>query len=881
MTNTNQAEITETNHSQFKTIYLREYQAPHYWVDTVDLVFDLHDNYTEVKATLVCQRNTTIATDKAPFILQGEELELISIKLEGKTVSSDEYQLTSDTLTILSVPAQFTVEIINRIYPDKNTQLSGLYRSKALFCTQCEAEGFRRITFFPDRPDIMAKFTTTIYADKKQYPVLLSNGNCVAKGSKENRHWVKWEDPSKKPCYLFALVAGNLVALEDHFVTTSGRLVTLKIYVEWENQDKCAHAMSALKKSMKWDEETYGREYDLDIYMIVAVNDFNMGAMENKGLNIFNSKYILARPETATDGDFQNIDSVVGHEYFHNWSGNRVTCRDWFQLSLKEGFTVFRDQHFSADITQSPISLIENAAGLRSHQFSEDAGPLAHPVRPESYVEINNFYTSTVYEKGAEVIRMLKTLLGWDTFRRGTDLYFERHDGQAVTTEDFVAAMESVSGQELTQFKLWYSQAGTPEIEAQEQYDQAKQEYHLTLSQKCRPTPGQPIKLPMHIPIAVGLLDSKGSDLLKHNEILSLKEKQQTFTFTSISEKPMLSLLRSFSAPVKIISPLTNEELSFLLAHDSDDFNRWDAGQKLSERVILKLVKDVQEKKPLKIDSHWLQAHLAVLENTQLNRALKVEILSLPSTAYLIEMMKPADTDAVYAVKKFLLLEMAKAGKATFLKLYHENKLPNRYQYTTEDTEKRALKNLGLAYLLQMKEPEHIKLCMDQWLTASNMTDSFAALSILCDIDCSERKEALNSFYDRWQHDPLVVDKWLRVQAMADLPNTLETVQSLMNHPAFDISNPNKVYSLIGAFGGGNTVHFHHKEGKAYQFLADVILKIDPLNPQVASRMVGPLTFWKLFDTDRQAKMCAQLKRIQSTPNLSRDVLEIVNKCLH
>lgn len=883
MTNTNaqasHSEASESNITQPKTIYLKDYQAPHYWVDTVNLVFDLHDEFTEVKSTLFCRRNSAVATSKTPLILQGEELELISIKLEGKTLSQTDYHLTLETLTIPSVSEQFTIEITNRICPEKNTQLNGLYRAKALFCTQCEAEGFRRITFFPDRPDVMAKFTTTIFANKKQYPILLSNGNCVDKGVSNDRHWVKWEDPSKKPCYLFALVAGNLVALEDHFVTMSGRLVTLKIFVEWENQDKCAHAMSALKKSMRWDEETYGREYDLDIYMIVAVNDFNMGAMENKGLNIFNAKYILARPETATDIDFENIDSVVGHEYFHNWSGNRVTCRDWFQLSLKEGFTVFRDQHFSADITQSTVSLIENASQLRSIQFSEDAGPLAHPVRPEAYVEINNFYTSTIYEKGAEVIRMLKTLLGWDTFRKGTDLYFERHDGQAVTTEDFVAAMEAVSGQDLTQFKLWYSQAGTPEIEVEEQYDKSKQIYQLTLTQECKPTLGQPVKQPMHIPISVGLLDSEGRDLLKDNAILSLKEKQQTFTFPNILEKPTLSILRNFSAPVKIKSPLTNEELSFLLAHDSDDFNRWEAGQKLSERVILQLVKDFQDKKPLKVNSLWLQAHMAVLENCQLNRALKVEILSLPSTSYLLEMLKPADPDALYAVKKFLMLEIAKAGESIFLKLYHENHLPNRYQYTTEDAEKRSLRNICLMYLSQMQEPEYITLAMHQWQTAHNMTDSYAALSVLCDIDCSQRKEVLQDFYDQWQHDPLVMDKWLRVQAWSDLPNTLEIVQNLMNHPIFDITNPNKVYSLIGAFGA-NTVHFHQKNGNGYQFLTDVILKIDPLNPQVAARMIHPLTNWKIFDTDRQAKMRAQLERIQSTPGLSKDMLEMVNKAL-
>lgn len=869
------------HHHQPKTTYLKDYQPPHYWVDSVDLVFDLFEDYTEVRSTLCVRRNTGVAQEQTPFILQGEELELRVLILNGKPLDLEHFTLTAEALIIHSVPETFTLEITSITHPEKNTALSGLYRSKALFCTQCEAEGFRRITFFPDRPDVMAKFTTTIIADTNLYPVLLSNGNPIEQGLLANdRHWVKWEDPFKKPCYLFALVAGNLIALEDHFITRTGRLITLKIFVEWENQDKCAHAMTALKKAMKWDEETYGREYDLDIYMIVAVNDFNMGAMENKGLNIFNAKYILARPETATDADFQHVDLVVGHEYFHNWSGNRVTCRDWFQLSLKEGLTVFREHHFMDDITQSAVSLIEHAMGLRSHQFAEDAGPMAHPVRPESYVEINNFYTSTVYEKGAEVIKMLKTLLGAETFRKGMDLYFERFDGQAVTIEDFVACHEFVSKRDLTQFKLWYSQAGTPEIEVNEEYHPKTKTYTLHLKQSCPATPHQPKKNPMLIPIAVGLLNAQGEDLLENKtQILNLTEAEQSFQFPSINEKPMLSLLRGFSAPVKIKSPLSNEQLAFLLAHDSDDFNRWDAGQTLSIRIILDLIEDWQKSKPLKVNHLWWKAHHSLFEDKRLNIALKAEILLLPSYSYLLEYLDSADPDAIFAVKKFLRKEIARKAKKPLLQLYQENHSTERYSYTTETAAKRFMKNICLSYLMEYPDKNHMALCLKQWKTANNMTDSLAVLGVLADIDCPEREKILEEFYNRWQHNTLIINKWLRVQASSTLPNTLECVQKLMQHPAFDINNPNKVYALIGSFSH-NMVCFHEKSGKGYLFLADIILQLDAINPQVASRMMTAFTRWRKFDKDRQAKMRTELERIQKTAKLSTDVYEIVNKCL-
>lgn len=865
-----------------KTTFLKDYKQPSYWIDEVQLQVHLFDDKTKIESILHCRRNLELSEKNAPLVFNGEHLLLKSVVLNDKLLNEKEYKVDENTLTIFNLPDHFTLKIENEIHPEKNTELSGLYKSNALFCTQCEAQGFRRITYYLDRPDVMAKFTTTIHADKEKYPVLLSNGNCIDKGEEgTTRHWVKWEDPFKKPCYLFALVAGDLVAIEDNFVTASNRLVNLKIFVERENQDKCAHAMRALKQAMRWDEVTYGREYDLDIYMIVAVNDFNMGAMENKGLNIFNSKYILARPETATDTDFQYIDVVVGHEYFHNWSGNRITCRDWFQLSLKEGFTVFREQQFSADITQSAVSLIEQASHLREGQFAEDASPLAHPVRPDSYVEINNFYTSTIYEKGAEVIRMLKTLLGWETFRKGADLYFERYDGQAVTTDDFISAMEAVSKRDLTQFKLWYTQAGTPEITVSEHYDPSIKNYQLTLKQHCPKTPNQEHKLPMHIPIAIGLLGKNGQELLpKNTSILELKESEETFEFNNIAEKPTLSILRNFSAPVKIKSPLTNESLAFLLANDSDAFNRWDAGQSLSERFIFNLTETLQKGGKLTLDPLWFEANQKVLEDKKLDLALKTEILTLPSISYLIEQMESPDIDSLYEVKKFIRQETSKRWENILLKFYHENQTKGIYQYTTPIASIRTFRNFCLGFLIENNNPEFIKLCVEQWRHANNMTDAIGAVYALIDTPCTERDEILSEFYEKAAHDPLLVNKWLRAQAMADLPETLDVVQRLMNHPAFDIKNPNKVYSLIGGFASGNVIRFHDKSGKAYTFLADTIIKLDKLNPQVASRMLDPFTNWQKFDELRKKKMQIELQRIQSVPKLSKDVFEIVNKCL-
>lgn len=865
--------------NQPKVTYLKDYQPPHYWIDKVDLIFDLEKDKTLVQSVLHCRRNNDIANASTPLILDGDTLKLKSLKLDGKELAPDQYSVTEEHLTISKVPEQFILEIETEIYPDKNTALSGLYEVKGLYATQCEAEGFRRITYYLDRPDVLAKFTTTIRANKKTCPVLLSNGNCVEKDELDNeRHWVKWEDPFKKPCYLFALVAGDLVALQDHYLTKNKRLVTLKIFIEPENQDKCKHAMEALKKSMRWDEETYGREYDLDIYMIVAVNDFNMGAMENKGLNIFNSKYILARPETATDTDYFLIDAVVGHEYFHNWTGNRITCRDWFQLSLKEGLTVFREHHFSQDVSKSPISLIENAKYLRTTQFREDSGPLAHPVRPDSYIEINNFYTTTIYEKGAEVIRMLKTLLGWETFRKGMDLYFEKFDGQAVTIEDFVSTMEIVSKRDLTQFRLWYSQAGTPELTLEQKYNPEKKLFSLILSQFCPKTPMQDHKESMHIPIALGLLNSDGQEILP-TTLLELKAPTQTFEFENIQAEPLVSILRDFSAPVKIKTLQSIQELSFLMRHDKNEFNRWDSAQKLTIQLIFSLVEDKNNPKNQTLLTLWLDAMEFILLDKSMNPALKAEMLSLPSLQELILLRKEIDIDALYAARNAVKMELVKKLSNILKVVYLNNETLGQYHYEPEAVAKRKLKNTCLSLLMTIYNSETAQLCMSQWKKANNMTDALGVLHALANTDCKEREALLQAFYDKWQYDTNVLDKWFRIQAGSELLNTLEVVKKLMDSPQFSLKNPNKVYALLGAFSA-NLIRFHESSGIAYQFLADVIIQLDAINPQISARIVNAFTNFRSFDKMRQSKMETELKRIMVSPNLSKDVYEIASKCL-
>lgn len=863
------------------TVYLKDYRPSDFLIDQVHLEFDLGEEQTRVKSKLLIHANETIKKPAKDLVLQGDGLIFVSASLDGKVLNKENFSVTPDQLTIFNVPPHFTLEIETEIKPQENTALSGLYKSSGNFCTQCEAEGFRRITYFLDRPDVMARYTTKIIAEEKRYPVLLSNGNLIGSGKlPEGKHWVEWEDPFKKPSYLFALVAGDLECVEDFFETQSKRRVTLRIYVEKGNKDKCAHAMQAVKKAMKWDEEKFGREYDLDIYMIVAVSDFNMGAMENKGLNIFNTKYILAKPETATDTDYIHIESVIAHEYFHNWTGNRITCRDWFQLSLKEGLTIFRDQSFTADTTSQTVARIHDVTQLRASQFPEDAGPLAHPVRPDCYIEINNFYTTTIYEKGSEVIRMIQTIIGEELFRKGMDLYFTRHDGQAVTIEEFVKAMEDASHADLSQFRLWYSQAGTPELRVKGAYDNKTKKYQLSIEQTCPPTPGQPVKKCMHIPVKMGLLDKTGKE--RACETLQLKKSQETFEFKNIESEPVPSLLRNFSAPVKVIYDYSDEDLQLLFKHDTDLFNRWEAGQKYAIKILLNGIAAYQQNQPLVFDAKFLDALQYALEHMQQDKLFLSELLTLPSEIYLAEQMNVADVDAIFAAREFLLKKIAEHLKTSFVNLYQENHT-EKYFFNMTETGKRHLKNLCLFYLTYLQDEDIYKnTIMKQFRhsLANNMTDTMGALRCLIHAKTSWRDLALTEFYQQWRNEALVVDKWFALQACSKLPGTLEQVKKLMTHEAFDIKNPNKVYALIGTFCHQNRVQFHDANGKGYQFLSDCVIQLNAINPLVAARMVKPLTDWKRFDKNRQQLMTAELQKIAQQKNISKDVFELVNKSL-
>ena len=874
-----------------RSIYLKDYQVPDYLIDTVELRFELEPAETRVSSRLTVRFHPDVHKDNRQLVLHGQALTLIEIRIDGNLLLEADYALDDDTLILENIDDGALLEIETQIAPNQNTTLEGLYVSSGMFCTQCEAEGFRRITYFPDRPDVMARYTTTLVADKDRYPVLLSNGNPVDKGQLDDgRHWITWQDPFPKPSYLFALVAGNLYCKQDSFTTHSGRKVALEIYVEHENSRKCDHALHSLKQAMRWDEETYGREYDLDIFMIVAVNDFNMGAMENKGLNIFNASCVLASPETATDADYYNIQSIIGHEYFHNWSGNRVTCRDWFQLSLKEGFTVFRDQEFSADLNSRPVKRIADVNVLRSHQFAQDASPMAHPVRPDSYIEISNFYTVTVYNKGAEVVRMIRNLCGGDGFRKGCDLYFERHDGQAVTTDDFVKAMEDANNLDLTQFRHWYSQAGTPVVQAITDYNADTQQFHLTLKQHCPATPGQEVKLPFHIPVEVALLDANGSPLATQlvgtdtgsasHHMLELREARQNFTFESLSQKPRASLLRGFSAPVKIDIERSNEELAFLFASDPDAFNRWDAGQTLSLNILLALVDDIQRGLPLQLDDAFINAFHTTLNQEALDPALISQALTLPSESYIADQCKTVDVEAIHQARAFVRQQLATRLHEEFSAAYDKHHLDSEYRFNAEHMAQRSLKNLCLSYLLETGDDHEIDRCLQQLDTARNMTDSLAALSALAQHDLPQRQLQLDRFYEKWQHDTQVVDKWFAIQAASPLPDALDKVRSLTTHPAFRLTNPNKVRALIGRFSMGNQVRFHSREGSGYRFLADQVIELDAINPQMAARLVSALSRWNRFDADRQALMQDELKRIASLAKISKDVFEIVSKSL-
>jgi len=876
-------------------ILLSDYTPPEFLVETIDLEFRLAEAGTMVKNTMKIVRNPQ-GQESSTLQLDGSELQLNGILLDGKEVLQSQYQIEGEQLFLQDVPKEFVLEINTEIKPQENTSLEGLYKSSGNYCTQCEAQGFRKITYSMDRPDVMAKYSTKIIADKLECPVLLSNGNLEEKGDLEGGlHFANWVDPFPKPSYLFALVAGALVYIEDKFQTMSGREVTLQIFVEKENIDKCDHAMASLIKSMKWEEEKYGREYDLDIFMIVAVNDFNMGAMENKGLNIFNSKYILACPETATDMDYINIEAVIAHEYFHNWTGNRITLRDWFHLSLKEGLTVFRDQEFTSDMTSRAVKRITDVRVLRSSQFPEDSGPMAHPVRPESFVEINNFYTVTIYNKGAEVVRMIHNILGWNNFRKGMEIYFNRHDGQAVIIEDFVRCMEEASDIDLDQFKLWYSQAGTPEINITQEYIPHENKFILNVHQSCPSTPGQELKKPFLIPFAFGLVGPEGKDLPLQLEgesepypettrVLQLSKEKESFEFININiaadSKPIPSVLRDFSAPVKLKIDRSDSDLSFLMANDENEFNRFEASHQYALNIIHKLTKDFSEGKDFKLDPSYLESFREVLDDPGLDKSLKTQAMFLPSQKYAGELMEVIDVDGVYHSRDFIAREIAQNLESSFKKIYTENLSDKPYDKSIDEIKRRSLKNICLSYLAYTEKDEFINICFQQFQQADNMTDQIAALGILSDYDCTQREQALDSFYEKWKNDSLVLDKWFSIQAFSRLPGRLKKVKELMKHPAFDIKNPNKVRSLIGGFCAGNTVQFHDLSGEGYQFLADQVLLLNGLNPQVASRMTSGFSDWRRYDSKRQELMKSQLLRIQKVSGLSRDVYEIVTKSL-
>jgi aminopeptidase N len=872
------------------TIQRSDYHVSNYLIDQSVLHFQIDPDRTRVRAVHSVRANPKGNPD-GRLTLDGVELDLISISINGRQLDANDYSLDAFSLTIKVVPDQFELTTECFLHPARNTALEGLYQSGEFLLTQCEAEGFRKITWCLDRPDVMSRYRVHISADRDRFPVLLSNGNLLEQGQLDNnRHYAVWDDPFPKPSYLFALVAGDLEHLEDHFTTCDGREVTLRVYAEAENMSSVDHAMVSLKKAMVWDQERFGLVYDLDCYNIVTTNDFNMGAMENKGLNVFNSKYVLARPDTATDQDFMAIEAVIGHEYFHNWTGNRVTCQDWFQLSLKEGLTVFRDQEFSSDLQSRAVMRIENVRLLRAMQFPEDAGPMSHPVRPDSYIEINNFYTLTVYEKGSEVVRMYHTLLGEAGFQRGMQLYFERHAGQAVTCNDFRAAMADANQVDLEQFERWYSQAGTPVVQVQSRYDAEQETFTLEFSQSTPATPGQAEKLPLHIPVRMGLVGSGGEDLpLTHQDgnligsdqdVLELTETSQSFTFTNLPEAPVPSLFRGFSAPVSVKYDYSREELAFLMANDSDSFNRWDAAQQLACQVILEQVSAMAEGRDEPIPAVFLDAALAVLTDVSADPALVAMALSLPEEAYLAEQMKPADITGIHLAIERLKRVLARFAREAFEDRYHALTSDQAYSIDQESVGHRALRNVCLGYLACVRDEHGVALARNQYNTADNMTDSLAALKALVHNASPIGETLLQDFYQRWQHDALVMDKWLSLQATSPRKDTLERVRSLMDDAVFSLRNPNKIRALIGAFSRLNPICFHAEDGSGYQFLADQVLAVDRFNPQVAARLVGALNGWRGLDEGRAQLIRTELQRIVADQKLSRDVFEIANKAL-
>ena len=882
---------TSMQHSGRKAKLLKDYTAPDYLIEEVELDVALDPKATRIAAKLRLRPNPKVATGGRPLVLDGEGLSLQSLALDGKPLSAKDYELTETSLSIASPPAHpFTLKTVTLCDPEANTALSGLYRSRGTYCTQCEPEGFRRITFFLDRPDVLAVYTVRVEADRATTPVLLSNGNPVEQGDipGTGRHFAIWHDPFPKPSYLFALVGGDLACVPDSFVTGSGRDVALAIYVEPGKDDRCAWAMESLKRAMRWDEERFGREYDLDVFNIVAVSDFNMGAMENKGLNIFNDKLVLARPDTASDADYASIEGVIAHEYFHNWTGDRVTCRDWFQLCLKEGLTVFRDQEFTGDTRSGPVERIVDTRTLKTNQFPEDAGPLAHPVRPASYIEINNFYTSTVYEKGAEVCRMLQTLLGRDGFRKGLDLYFERHDGEAVTVEDFVEAMADVSGRDLSQFMLWYTQSGTPELACSLDYDPHAKTARLSVSQVVPPTPGQTKKEPMLIPLRMGLIGANGDELplkLKSGAaladgLLEVTMREQVFEFADIPSPPTPSLLRGFSAPVRLTVSIDPEKIEFLMMHDSDPFNRWQAAQTFATGLLTKAARGDSERVTGKEAARLAQAISVTAQDTALLPAYRAEFLKLPSESDIArELGGDVDTDAVRKARVSLAASIGNEIRGPLAELYELSVPSGPYSPDPASAGQRALRNAALDLLVATGAASEIARAEWHYREASNMTDAIAALSILSHLPGPARDATLEDFYTRWQDEPLVLDKWFAVQARAARPDSVETVGALLSHPKFSLKNPNRIRALIGSFANSNPTGFNRGDGAGYQLLAGQALEIDRFNPHVAARLLGAFESWRILEPKRQARAKAILEDLAAKP-LSTDSYEIVTKTL-
>ena len=882
------------SNSQNQTIYLKDYQPPTFLVESIKLQFTLHQERTLVTNTMQFKRAPETST-AMPLRLDGRRMELLKVTLDDKLLDSDQYSVDPEGLVIEHPPTKFTLEIVTAINPKNNTSLEGLYASGSMFCTQCEAHGFSRITYFPDRPDILTYFTTTIEACLKEFPVLLGNGNLIEKGTlPDDRHFAVWQDPFRKPAYLFALVAGQLTTLKDSFITASGREIAIHFHVEDQNREKCAHAIAALKKSMRWDEEEYGREYDLDLYQVVAVNDFNFGAMENKGLNIFNSKYVLAQPESATDSDYEAIEGVIAHEYLHNWTGNRITCRDWFQLSLKEGLTVFRDQEYGAQAYPGGGRRIREVRRLRNFQFPEDAGPLAHPVQPKEYVEINNFYTTTVYEKGAEIIRMLQTLLGEEHFKKGMQVYFNRHDGEAVTIEDLLKAMGEAGDCDLKQFRRWYDQAGTPNLTISQEWQPQTQEFILSVVQDCPPTPGQTEKLPLHLPLAVALLDPEGRESPVRlagesgphptgSRVLEIREPLEEFRFQGCERKPVISLLRGFSAPVQITSNIDKKELAFLLNHDRDPFSRWEAGQKLALMEIFNLGQNPKPSKKGETDELFIKSFgtLVTKEWALTEADGAAELLILPGEIYIGEQSSEIDPQAIYQARQSLRKSLAQRWQTELENLYQRHQTSSPYRPVPAEMARRRLKNIALDYLAALgSEGPALKLCRQQYLDTDNLTDRLAALSGLIEINPAEELPELDDFYHRGENDPLIRDRWFALQAVARHPDTARKVADLTRHPDFSRSNPNRVRALLGTFAAANQSAFHQADGLGYQLLGREIATLDSTNPMVAARLAGSFSRWRRFASPYSALMRKELEKLAALPQCSRDLREIIDKSL-